>query len=396
MVGTNQYLPFMFSSSTTRDVRNTIINIPTKIQEPSPSIYSNDDSTFEFLREFFSEDSLNQLQINKTAPPLPENKDPAITLSEKPPIPNPICRQMSEPEYYDDGDLNRLHFPFLPVGIASTIDGLYRPAVNGASNNPDEPVYGSYLTEIDDYHARNGETTNVVIDKPAEPFFSVVQPELQQFHVGSSLNTNGPSMTAQSVAARQRPYHARNGETTNAVIDKPAEPFFSVVQPELQQFHVGSSLNTNGPSMTAQSVAARQRRRKISNKTQDLEKLIPGGHRMNTGEMLLSAEKYIKFLQAQVGMLSLMKQQQHDRDHNYHNRNPTECRRTMGEDGRIQRLVMSTDVQEKLYRAKKCIVSKEIVDILGKDPSIFFQSSISRDFSTFIKTLKSPQRLNHP
>lgn len=55
-----------------------------------------------------------------------------------------------------------------------------------------------------------------------------------------------------------------------------------------------------------QSVAARVRRKKISEKTQELTKLIPGGTSMNTAEMLLASFKYIKFLQAQVGILAMM------------------------------------------------------------------------------------------
>lgn len=55
-----------------------------------------------------------------------------------------------------------------------------------------------------------------------------------------------------------------------------------------------------------QSVAARVRRKKISEKTQELTKLIPGGTSMNTAEMLLASFKYIKFLQAQAGILAMM------------------------------------------------------------------------------------------
>ena len=56
-------------------------------------------------------------------------------------------------------------------------------------------------------------------------------------------------------------------------------------------------------SLSAQSIAARQRRRKITDKTQELGKLIPGAHKMNTAEMFHAAFKYMKYLQAQVGVL---------------------------------------------------------------------------------------------
>ncbi|KAF5944859.1 hypothetical protein HYC85_018936 [Camellia sinensis] len=62
----------------------------------------------------------------------------------------------------------------------------------------------------------------------------------------------------------------------------------------------------NGGCLSAQTIAARQRRRKITEKTQELGKLIPGGQKMNTAEMFQAAFKYIKYLQAQVGVLGLM------------------------------------------------------------------------------------------
>ncbi|KAE8670058.1 putative protein phosphatase 2C BIPP2C1 [Hibiscus syriacus] len=57
--------------------------------------------------------------------------------------------------------------------------------------------------------------------------------------------------------------------------------------------------------VSAQSIAARERRRKITKKTQELGKLVPGGTKMNTAEMLQAAFKYVKFLQAQLGILQL-------------------------------------------------------------------------------------------
>ncbi|XP_078178672.1 uncharacterized protein LOC144572866 isoform X2 [Carex rostrata] len=59
-------------------------------------------------------------------------------------------------------------------------------------------------------------------------------------------------------------------------------------------------------SVSAQSVAARARRKKISGKTQELAKLIPGGTCLTTNEMLLAAYKYVKFLQAQTSILAMM------------------------------------------------------------------------------------------
>ncbi|PWA90579.1 Myc-type, basic helix-loop-helix (bHLH) domain-containing protein [Artemisia annua] len=53
----------------------------------------------------------------------------------------------------------------------------------------------------------------------------------------------------------------------------------------------------------AKSFAVRVRRRNISEKTQELGKLIPGGQKMNTPEMFQAAFKYVKFLQTQIGVL---------------------------------------------------------------------------------------------
>lgn len=57
---------------------------------------------------------------------------------------------------------------------------------------------------------------------------------------------------------------------------------------------------------SAQSITARERRRKITVKTRELGSLVPGGTRMKTAEMLHAAYKYVKFMQTQVGLLQLI------------------------------------------------------------------------------------------
>ncbi|KAI3514498.1 hypothetical protein L1887_12944 [Cichorium endivia] len=104
--------------------------------------------------------------------------------------------------------------------------------------------------------------------------------------------------------------------------------------------------------LSAQSMAARVRRRKISEKTQELGKLIPGGHKMNTAEMFQAAFKYIKFLQAQVGVIKLM------------NSIP-ETEQVM-RNGEMQALVTCTLMQEKLYTAEKCIVPRRFAETPSK------------------------------
>ncbi|KAI3670471.1 hypothetical protein L1987_87806 [Smallanthus sonchifolius] len=97
----------------------------------------------------------------------------------------------------------------------------------------------------------------------------------------------------------------------------------------------------NEGSLSAQSMAARVRRRKISEKTQELGKLVPGGRKMNTAEMFQAAFKYIKFLQAQTGVLKLMPSLPESEE--------------VLSNGEMQALVTCTLMQEKLYTSEKCI-----------------------------------------
>ncbi|KAD6118709.1 hypothetical protein E3N88_09980 [Mikania micrantha] len=102
----------------------------------------------------------------------------------------------------------------------------------------------------------------------------------------------------------------------------------------------GIEVKTGG-NLSAQSMAARVRRRKISEKTSELGKLVPGGHKMNTAEMFQAAFKYIKFLQAQIGVLQLMPSLPEGEE--------------VLRNGEMQALVTCTMMQEKLYITEKCI-----------------------------------------
>ncbi|KAK4488074.1 hypothetical protein RD792_003816 [Penstemon davidsonii] len=124
-------------------------------------------------------------------------------------------------------------------------------------------------------------------------------------------------------------------------------------------------------SLSAQSIAARQRRRNITEKTQELGKLIPGGGKLNTAEMLQSAYKYIKYLQAQVGILEFMG-----------NGDGFECEELNG-------LLESTLVQEKLYSTEKCLVPEKFVKELSSDDKKFeFKAQVLKEIRQLIPVVE--------
>lgn len=78
--------------------------------------------------------------------------------------------------------------------------------------------------------------------------------------------------------------------------------------PEPVVFVRGADGNkAGGACQSVQNSAARQRRKRISEKTAELARLIPGANKLNTAEMLEEASRHVKLLQAQVGMLALMR-----------------------------------------------------------------------------------------
>ncbi|KAK4253516.1 hypothetical protein QN277_010178 [Acacia crassicarpa] len=127
------------------------------------------------------------------------------------------------------------------------------------------------------------------------------------------------------------------------------------------------------PVVSAQSVAARERRRKITEKTQDLGKLVPGGSKMNTADMLHAAAKYVNYLQAQVAMLQLM--------------NPLkEDNKVFAATEEMQKLLTCPVVEEKMYMEEKCFVPKEFVTNLTNHKDIQSLPSILKDLNQFIST----------
>ncbi|XP_042459601.1 transcription factor bHLH52-like [Zingiber officinale] len=128
--------------------------------------------------------------------------------------------------------------------------------------------------------------------------------------------------------------------------------------------------------LSAQSRAARARRKRIAEKTQELGRLIPGGNRMTTAEMLQAAGGYVKFMQAQVGLLGLL--------FTGPIKNwaaPPETER------KAQALVSSPRVQEKLAAEGRCVVAKELVMVMAEDKEIKSNLTIARDLNRFIESI---------
>ncbi|KAA0047065.1 transcription factor bHLH52 [Cucumis melo var. makuwa] len=118
-------------------------------------------------------------------------------------------------------------------------------------------------------------------------------------------------------------------------------------------------------NLSAQTIAARERRRKITVKTQELGELVPGGSKMNTAEMLNSAFKYVKFLQAQVAILQLKQETEQEQEQEQE-----------GQETENLKILESTLIQEKLYLEEKCLVPKGFIQNLADFPEIQSHPSI--------------------
>lgn len=125
--------------------------------------------------------------------------------------------------------------------------------------------------------------------------------EVTEFVVPTTCYYSSSSLQAEEVLM---PVVTEQLQQSRGIVD--------VVQCESESYKKKGNNNNNDDesqrmTISAQSMAARERRRKITEKTQELGKLVPGGPKMNTAEMLHAAAKYVKYLRAQVGMLQLMK-----------------------------------------------------------------------------------------
>ncbi|XP_010478497.1 PREDICTED: transcription factor bHLH52-like [Camelina sativa] len=136
-------------------------------------------------------------------------------------------------------------------------------------------------------------------------------------------------------------------------------------------FKVGWSdkCDTKKPELSAQSIAARKRRRRITEKTHELGKLIPGSQKHNTAEMFQAAAKYVKFLQAQIEIFQLKQT------------NTWESSKVGRE---MQFLLASQGIQEKLSTEEVCVVPREMVQVLKAEECILRNPRISRDLNKLL------------
>ncbi|KAL5976091.1 hypothetical protein ACLOJK_020421 [Asimina triloba] len=115
-------------------------------------------------------------------------------------------------------------------------------------------------------------------------------------------------------------------------------------------------------------MATRQRRKKISDLTRKLEKLMPWEKKMDIASMLEEAHKYIGFLKAQVSVLQAM-----PRESNFSSAVPEGAvgggamgLEKMSRQQLLQVMLGSGAVQEKLYSSGCCVFSVEQMVVLKK------------------------------
>ncbi|KAJ8479527.1 hypothetical protein OPV22_023254 [Ensete ventricosum] len=77
-----------------------------------------------------------------------------------------------------------------------------------------------------------------------------------------------------------------------------------VPSPKMQCGNTGKTKDKSGPSKDPQSIAAKNRRERISERLKTLQDLVPNGTKVDLVTMLEKAISYVKFLQLQVKVLA--------------------------------------------------------------------------------------------
>ncbi|XP_031398347.1 uncharacterized protein LOC116208914 [Punica granatum] len=247
----------------------------------------------------------------------------------------------------------------------STVDDLLDPAETYFSSPAADPLSlaGCYDMNYGDYHLQQQLSSGPGIlglhdyneDAYADQFYQrqlpAAQPPKRHRPCYFDLPGNLLFPPGDTCPPAQLPVlHAIDGVSSNMT---KAEEYIEHTRPRPRR-------------VSAQSLAARERRKRISDKTQELGKLIPGGSKMNTAEMLQSAFNYVKFLQSQVQILQLMASSNPSQEDDLAEK--PEKEEDEAEKGSsspsLLRLVASPTVQEKLYKEESCIIPRSLAKAL--------------------------------
>ncbi|KAM0858738.1 hypothetical protein ACQ4PT_047643 [Festuca glaucescens] len=131
----------------------------------------------------------------------------------------------------------------------------------------------------------------------------------------------------------------------------------------------------NGRGQSAPSAVARERRRRISEKMAELSRLVPGAHRLNTATMLQEAGRHVKLLQAQVGVLALMRAVE------------DKIAPSMAQEEIMHELLGCGGVQEWLAAEGRCLVPRKLVHAMAKDEAVKANALLRRDLTRFMESL---------
>ncbi|XP_062093590.1 transcription factor bHLH52-like [Humulus lupulus] len=202
-------------------------------------------------------------------------------------------------------------------------------------NNDHEPYFSVLIPEYDHYH----HIDDRLLLAPLLPEQVVVPDNHDRNHNVMMINNNAYN---NNYCYHEQAEMMGNASTSNSNAGEDA------IHQELKK-----SSSSSSKVVSPQSMAARERRRKITEKTQELGKLIPGGTKMTTAEMFQAASKYVHFLKAQIALLQEMSKE--------------EALNIKGLE-----VLGSPIVQEKLYLEDKCLVPKEFVDRASKANQTMF------------------------